>query len=539
MKRVLLCCVLLISVGIFSRPNAQNVSSADALLDSVLRSSSKYDNPEKHLEALLGGLAVEEDVSNQEKLAQFYFILAFDLRKLGLQEQALHYIQRSVDCSKKAALDSNVVFYRVGTKLTYLLELGRGDSALIVAHEAHQYMHGRDSMYTAAALNNIGLCLLDLNDLETASIYFDSALAAIPKAMADHPQLIYLKMAIRDNLADVRERKGLLNEAKALVAQNINTLPSLPLIDHNWCSKLVNYSIRKARLEMRLEDWPAARPPLDSLRAFFRKHPERQTKEHDLVMAELERDLARQEQNIEAERLWSDTILSLKDRIDQERSASQLASIQRLSSITLDKTKQEFQKSLQLSDQKVRSRNLMLIVIALMSFLLIGSVYAVYKVRLQQRQMENQRLELELNHKNRDIGNLAMDISRRKEAAEEVLSYLEELKTAKKDKPERIDLATVERDLKKRIKADEKREWVHSQVEDINSSFYNRLRDKYPNLVPTEMELCAMIRSRMSNKQIAEIRNITPESASTARYRLGKKLGVPEGRDLVELLNEI
>lgn len=517
---------------------AQSVSQAEAVLDSILIPDQKPIPTEVRFERTLKGLAVEDEPVDQSKLAAVYYLLAVDLWDLGLREQSLYYIQRSIDCSKTAKMDADVVFYRVGTKVAYLLEAGRADSALVLAHEALAMMYGVDSMYTAAALNNIGLCHFKLNESEKAKTYFDSALRFIPQATADHPQLVYLKMAVRDNIAVLLERENELLEARELVSQNIETLKTLPLKDHYWCSHAVDYNLKKSRLEIALNDFVAARSPLDSLRLFFIQHPERVTKEHNLRMAELEHDLARQAKDVEAERLWSDTIVSLIEQINDERSAKQVSSIQRLSQITLDKSKREFEKNLQLSEQKVRLRNFVLLFVGLFSTLLLGIGYLVYKVRLQHRQMENQRLELELSHKNRDISNLAMDISRRKEAAEEVLNYLEELKSNKK-RPERIDLAAIERDLKKRIKADEKREWVHSQVEDINSAFYDRLRTKHPTLTPTEMELCAMIRSRMSNKQIAEIRNITPESASKARYRLGRKLGVAEGQDMVELLNEI
>lgn len=507
-------------------------------MEAVLKNYVTIENKEESFEQLLSVVAVENEVTDQAKLREVNFLLAYNLWEFGLQDQALDYIQRCIDQVQNDP-DPMLNYFYSGTKVGYLLKMGRAEEALRLAQELGQLSIGLDSLFVVSGLNNIGLSYLKLHDREMARTFFDSCLAMMPTGWDEHMQLQYLNIAIKDNIAEVEALGGNLDTAIEIVSNNIIGLMEIDQKDEVWFPKLVEYGLRRAELEMKSEDWHAALRTLENLRDFFAQCPEGLTIEDELMILKDELKVASHNEEVDKERRLADSVLTITDRINHQLSERQLSSIQRLSAISLNKTKEEYIRSLQLSEQKVRLRNFVLLFMGVLSTLLLGTGYLVYKVRLQHRQMENQRLEIELSHKNRDLGNLALGISRRKEAAEEVLNYLSELKANKKNRVEAIDISALEKDLKKKIKADEKREWVHSQVEDINSAFYERLQMKYPLLVPTELELCAMIRSRMSNKQIAEIRNISPSSARKARYRLGRKLGIGDGEDMVELLNRI
>ena len=126
----------------------------------------------------------------------------------------------------------------------------------------------------------------------------------------------------------------------------------------------------------------------------------------------------------------------------------------------------------------------------------------------------------------------------RKDRAEE----LEEL-ASHLDRADSAQVAALAADLKAKATAEvhleERRKWLHLQVETVNSAFYDALRTRFPHLAPTELELCGLIRAGFSNKEIAEVRNITPKSARMARFRLKRKLKILPEEDLAEVLNAI
>ncbi|MDE5605985.1 MAG: LuxR C-terminal-related transcriptional regulator [Bacteroidales bacterium] len=66
--------------------------------------------------------------------------------------------------------------------------------------------------------------------------------------------------------------------------------------------------------------------------------------------------------------------------------------------------------------------------------------------------------------------------------------------------------------------------------------FFEELKQRFPDLTPNEIKLCAYIRIGMSSKQIAQMLNLSPESVNKNRYRLRKKLGLEKDTALDEII---
>lgn len=66
--------------------------------------------------------------------------------------------------------------------------------------------------------------------------------------------------------------------------------------------------------------------------------------------------------------------------------------------------------------------------------------------------------------------------------------------------------------------------------------FFDQLKQRFPDLTPNEIKLCAYIRIGMSSKQIAQMLNLSPESVNKNRYRLRKKLGLEKDTALDEII---
>ena len=110
-------------------------------------------------------------------------------------------------------------------------------------------------------------------------------------------------------------------------------------------------------------------------------------------------------------------------------------------------------------------------------------------------------------------------------------SIRNEIKSANKD-----DIRTLERDLEQKLNISKQRENFDLNVDLINADFYQRLLQQFPSLTENERKLCAMIRLGLSSKEIAGVQNISPKSVDMNRYRLRKKLELPNEADLGEWL---
>ena len=70
-------------------------------------------------------------------------------------------------------------------------------------------------------------------------------------------------------------------------------------------------------------------------------------------------------------------------------------------------------------------------------------------------------------------------------------------------------------------------------------TFTERLIIKYPQLTNNDIDLCKLVYTGLSSKEISKKLNISPSSVNTARYRLRKKLNIPPDEELINFLRKI
>jgi DNA-binding CsgD family transcriptional regulator len=72
----------------------------------------------------------------------------------------------------------------------------------------------------------------------------------------------------------------------------------------------------------------------------------------------------------------------------------------------------------------------------------------------------------------------------------------------------------------------------------VNSAFFNKLKDSYPELSPNDLKFCAYLRLNLSSKEMAQLMNVTIKAIEVGRYRLRKKLKLKPETNLFEFLTE-
>jgi tetratricopeptide (TPR) repeat protein/DNA-binding CsgD family transcriptional regulator len=75
-----------------------------------------------------------------------------------------------------------------------------------------------------------------------------------------------------------------------------------------------------------------------------------------------------------------------------------------------------------------------------------------------------------------------------------------------------------------------------TRFEKVNSSFYNNLYSRQPNLTPTERKVCAFLKLNMSTKDIASLLHINVRSVESNRYNIRKKLMMDKSENLIAYL---
>jgi DNA-binding CsgD family transcriptional regulator len=85
-------------------------------------------------------------------------------------------------------------------------------------------------------------------------------------------------------------------------------------------------------------------------------------------------------------------------------------------------------------------------------------------------------------------------------------------------------------------KLDEDWEQFAFHFDQVHVNFLKRLRDQFPQLSSNDYKLCAYLRMNLSTKEIAPLMNISVRGVEASRYRLRKKLNLPNDVNLTDFI---
>ena len=151
---------------------------------------------------------------------------------------------------------------------------------------------------------------------------------------------------------------------------------------------------------------------------------------------------------------------------------------------------------------------------------------------------EINRLQLmQLQEKNRELSTSAIHIINKNEVLGNIKT-LAEAALPGIDEQRKPIIRNLIREIDQNINLDEQWEQFKKHFESVHTGFFSRLAERFPALTQNELKLCAYLRMNLSSKEIAQMLNISIESATTKRYRLRKKLLLSNEENLVNYLAE-
>lgn len=142
-------------------------------------------------------------------------------------------------------------------------------------------------------------------------------------------------------------------------------------------------------------------------------------------------------------------------------------------------------------------------------------------------QLRNEKLQVELEHKNSELASSAMNLVHKME----IFSKLKEDLANFKVKAEIRNGSA--REFQKIIKVidnelDHNEEWEQFAIhfDSVHTNYLKKLKEYCPEITGSELKLAAYLRLNLSTKEIAQLMNISIRGVETSRYRLRKKLGL-------------
>lgn len=187
---------------------------------------------------------------------------------------------------------------------------------------------------------------------------------------------------------------------------------------------------------------------------------------------------------------------------------------------------------------------------------LIGILYWREKIRLENKSEDYEKLKSETAFANSLDRNLNEENAHLNEALvtkeRELTALTMQLANIQDSIVTMIDKAAVElkdnKDSKFQVLAkdirgilSQKDYWSEFMIKftQIHPNFNTNIKEKYPVLSSKDISFCSLIKLNLSNKEIANLLQVSHESVITKKYLLKKKLALTAEQDLFQVVNSI
>lgn len=150
----------------------------------------------------------------------------------------------------------------------------------------------------------------------------------------------------------------------------------------------------------------------------------------------------------------------------------------------------------------------------------------------------NERLKEKVTLKNKELGSVALEITRKNEFLGQLKKSLTQLSTSLSNDGA-YKLKRTIRSIDQNMRSDNNWERFELYFDESHQDFIRKLKEKQPDLTKSSINLCAFLKLDLSSKEIASLMNISVSGVEKRRYRLRKKLDLDSDTNLKAYLENI
>lgn len=227
---------------------------------------------------------------------------------------------------------------------------------------------------------------------------------------------------------------------------------------------------------------------------------------------------------------------ALKDSLFNLQKSQQIAEL--TIEYETEKKEQQIQlleKDKQISQNTIYGLSLLLLLLIIIAILLFyrykiqqalqkeqqNTLKAELALQEMQSKIEQERLEEQIAHQERELTSNTMYIFQKNEMLNTLQDKLDDLAPEVK-----TQVKPLLQDVRNAINLD--RDWDNFQRHfvEVHPHFFSKLKADFPALSQNDFKLLAYIRMKLVGKDIAALLSISPKSVEMARYRLKKKFNL-------------
>ncbi len=160
----------------------------------------------------------------------------------------------------------------------------------------------------------------------------------------------------------------------------------------------------------------------------------------------------------------------------------------------------------------------------------------VYEQKMREQELfrealaSKEKLEQEVHIKSRELAHSAMSLVRKNEVLTDLRVKLHEMFKGDSRAKE------IFTQINEHIESDQDWDSFVEVFNHVHDDFFKKIQLQYPDLTPGDLKLAAYLRLNLSTKEIAPLLNISVRGLENKRYRLRKKMDLPEDTNLTEYI---
>ena len=177
-------------------------------------------------------------------------------------------------------------------------------------------------------------------------------------------------------------------------------------------------------------------------------------------------------------------------------------------------------------EQERKDLIVIIIIISLVLVIIVViSIFSRQRIKAKNTSLAKQKLEIELDSKNKELTTNVLYLMKKNEFLSEISGKLIEIENeAVKDETKNA-IRRIAREMQKSKDNDV---WTEFELRfnQVHHNYYEQLKNKFPELTPNDLRLCAFLKLNMSTKEIAEITGQQLGTIEMTRTRIRNKLGI-------------
>ena len=154
----------------------------------------------------------------------------------------------------------------------------------------------------------------------------------------------------------------------------------------------------------------------------------------------------------------------------------------------------------------------------------------VQQYEKRQRKLEKEKQEEVINAKTRELTSYSLLVSNKNMILKQITDFTAQIFD---NKDNSIKIAKkINEIIQNNLNIDEEWENFKMHFDKVHPDFFEKLKQACDSLTEENLRMCAYIKIRLTNKQIAQLLHVIPNTVITSRYRLKKKLQLADDEDL-------